>query len=66
MMKKINLELNRESAAVLLRCLSYGESFTSQQDGVAKIIRCNCDLIRKDLCRQLGQQLIDEAVEKGR
>lgn len=60
------LRLNKESAAVLLHCLSYGQAAVSQADqisGVAKVIEENCNLIRDQLAKEIATQIIHQAAD---
>mgnify|MGYP005813521425 CR=1 FL=1 len=66
MMSMFQIDLNKESCAVLLRCLSYGESAVSQKElesGVASLIQVNIELIRSQICRELSRTIIQESVE---
>lgn len=55
------LPLNRESAAVLLRCLAYGENTISMAEvksGVASVIEENTSLLRKQVSSRLAEEII--------
>lgn len=61
------IDLNNESAAVLLRCLAYGQSAISQvqvDSDEEKVITENIDLIRQQVCRFLSRVIIEEATDK--
>lgn len=61
----LTLTLNTESTAVMLRCLSYGESAISEneeQNGTAAILRENIQEIRRKLCKGLADELIASTV----
>lgn len=60
------INLNEESAAVLLRCLSYGESSISQSEadnGVESVLKENIDLIRNRICKELADHKIQKTAE---
>ncbi len=60
--------LNEEAAAVLLRCLSYGEAAVSQQDhqdGTAAVIEENVQMVRKNVCNGLSKMIITKTLERG-
>ncbi len=62
-----SINLNRESAAVLLRCLNCGGSAISEdevQTGVAKVMDDNIKFIRKQVDRPLAQEIIKEAAKR--
>jgi len=66
-MSQFTITLNRESAAVLLRALSYGGSCVSQQehvDGTADVITTNITLIERQVCQGLSRGIIEEARTK--
>lgn len=55
------INLDQESAAVLLRCLSYGQNAISQKEvksGVEKVIVENIELLRKNVSYELAQSII--------
>lgn len=55
------ISLNKESAAVLLRCLAYGQSSISIAEiksGEEKIIIHNIQMIRKEICSNLANTII--------
>ena len=63
----INLTLNKESAAVLLRCLNYGEHAISQEEGkslIGPVIEENIRLLRWQVAAHLSQEIIYDAVNK--
>ena len=63
------LNLNSESAAVLLRCLGYGQAAISQQEsknGVGKLIEENIELLRKHIVKGLADDIINELSEENR
>lgn len=69
MFNPITLQLNKESAAVLLRCLGYGKSAVSReevQNGVAAVIDHNVELMRETVCRQLSESIIIETADRVR
>lgn len=59
------IRLNKESAAVLLRCLAYGENAISQAEldsGAAEVIQSNVADLRRQICRELAEEtIIDSA-----
>ena len=60
----MKIDLNLESAAVLLRCLSYGENATSQveeKSGVASLVIENVNLLRAQVCREVSKEIIQGA-----
>jgi len=64
----IKLDLTEHAAAVLLRCLSYGENAISKQEhenGIGTVILYNVKKIRTSLSTQLASKIISEASEKG-
>ena len=60
------LTLNTESAAVLLRCLSYGQAAISREieSGVADVVETNIRLLRQATTDQLAKFLIEKAATK--
>ncbi len=63
------MQLNLEAAAVLLRCLSYGESAISQDEinnGEAKVILDNIAILRSQACRCIQLHVIAETATKER
>ena len=59
------INLNKESAAVLLRCLSYGQVAISQaqfESGEEEVIVENINLLRKQTCKFLYRKIIEETV----
>lgn len=57
----MRIELNLEAAAVLLRCLGYGEAAVSQgevESGEAAVIYDNIKLIRDHVCRGIAGKVI--------
>lgn len=59
------INLNRESAAVLLRCLKYGQIAVSQSEvdsGLGRIIDGNINLIRKQVSGELSKQILSETL----
>ena len=56
------INLNNESAAVLLRALSYGQNAISKKEtesGKGKIIEENIESIRSQVCRELSERIIE-------
>jgi hypothetical protein len=65
----VNLELNSELAAVLIRCLNYGAAATSKAEannGTKSVIRENIHIIRKRLSTLLSDEIIDKTVAKAK
>lgn len=63
------INLNKESAAVLLRCLGYGQIATSQEEaenGIGKLIEDNCGLLRAQICTGLSREILADALQKER
>ncbi|KKK70999.1 hypothetical protein LCGC14_2918340 [marine sediment metagenome] len=59
------IELNKEAAAVLLRCLAYGGASISKEEydsGLATIIESNVQMIRKNICNGLSATLLEECL----
>ncbi len=55
------IKLHLESAAVLLRCLSYGEAAVSEVEyssGLGAKIEDNCQMLRKQVCRGLTEEIL--------
>ena len=62
-----SIDLNKESAAVLLRCLAYGQSAISSQEhkqGIDTVILGNIGDIRKRICKELSEEIISETAAK--
>ena len=60
----IVLRLNQESAAVLLRCLSYGQAAISQEEtnnGIEEVLVKNIEALRQDTCRGISKEIISQA-----
>lgn len=58
--------LNEEAAAVLLRCLSYGQGAVSMQeheDGTAAVIEENVQMLRQNVCNGLHKEIITRTLE---
>ncbi len=65
-MSVFTIDLNNESAAVLLRALSYGQSAISTKEvktGNAEIINHNIQELRRQICNKLSEQIIDSVLE---
>lgn len=57
----INVELNEQQAAVVLRCLSYGEHAISKEEhdnGIASVIEESVGQVRKSIVKQLSEGII--------
>ncbi len=62
----VTLELDSERAAVLLRCLDYGEnaiSLDEEKTGVAKLLREDIQMIRNSVATQLINSIIGKAAD---
>lgn len=60
------LTLDGESAATLIRCLSYGEAAISQaefESGLSDILCSNIQDIRKRVCDGLAKELLEASVK---
>ena len=65
MSKDATIVINREMAAVLLRCLGYGESAISQlegEDGTEEVIYRNISIIRRQAVKFLADEIVADAV----
>ena len=61
----MKINLSDSSAAVLLRCLCYGENAVSQEEienGTAEFIEEHINLIRKSLASEMFKKTIEEYV----
>ncbi len=59
------IDLNKESAAVLLRCLVYGQAAINQNEhknGIGKKIEKNCEMLRRQVASKLADVIIKEGV----
>ena len=66
-MKSLTLIINAESAAVLLRCLGYGQSAISANEfktGVEEVINLNVDLLRRQISQVLAEEIISNAAKR--
>lgn len=61
------VNLNTESAMVLLRCLEYGASAISKEEaanGVSDMLQLNIEFIRKQVCRELYKEYLPANAKK--
>lgn len=62
----MQITLNLEAAAVLLRCLVYGKGAITKHEresGVESVILENVRLIQDQICRGVAQDIIERAVK---
>ena len=60
------INLNKESAATLLRCLGYGEAAIStkeEKEGLGKLLGENISLIRRQVCHGLSREILQSKPE---
>ncbi len=65
----MNLTLNLESAAVLLRALTYGECAISThqiRSGEARVIQHNTNLLREQICTGICRHVIEHTAKEER
>ena len=61
-----SIELNQASAAVLLRCLGYGQDAISAEEentGVAEVLDFNIQMLRRQVCSQMSRQVISQTAD---
>ena len=62
-----SLQVSETSAAVLLRCLSYGQAAISEEEsdnGIGELLNTHIEILRKSLLSGLGKSIITNAVAK--
>ena len=61
------INLNKESAAVLLCCLTYGQDAILQDAGWAEaqfVVKENVEMLRRQLERELSHEILKDEVSK--